>query len=122
MSDTRGETGLPADYPLDDDREVTPAELRDRLQGVRLIDCRLPREHELTRIRGGGELMPVQEFDAHLPAVAADQSKPIVVYCRSGQRSLAFVQKCRAAGVPDVKSLAGGVLAWNAMTGEGPQY
>ena len=41
-----------------------------------------------------------------------DRSKPIVVYCKSGQRSLYSTDELLALGFADVASLNGGIIAW----------
>jgi len=114
--------GLPVGYELSEADEITPVQLQAKLGSVRLIDCRLQREHDLTKI-GGEELLPVQAGGAAVAKlIEGREDEETVVYCRSGKRSLTFLEMARAAGATNMKSLAGGVLAWNAMTGNGPQY
>jgi rhodanese-related sulfurtransferase len=52
------------------------------------------------------------QFD-ELPARAGelDKDRPIVFYCRSGDRSAAAADAFEASGF-DASSLAGGILAW----------
>jgi adenylyltransferase/sulfurtransferase len=71
---------------------------------------REPAEWEINRI-DGAVLIPKSEFDA---GTGADRLPPgrVVLYCKSGVRSAAVAETLRAAGVDDVVSLTGGILAW----------
>lgn len=124
------ENGLPAGYRLDPEREITPRQLKARMDAgtqpgkdLLLIDCRREDEWEITRIEGA-TLIPLQElpelFDDHL---AGHEDDEVVVYCRSGRRSLDFVASLRRSGFTNAKSMAGGVLLWNRdINPGGPQY
>ena len=118
--------GLPAGYCFDDDLEITPRQLkadRDAGEPLRLIDARLPREWDITRI-DGAELLPLQQ----LPAEFADkldgrQGERVVVYCHHGGRSAQFVRMLRQAGFTNARSMAGGIAVWNQdVEPGGPQY
>ena len=116
------ERGLPQDYPLNAELEVTPIQLqqmKESGESVRLIDCRLPWEHALTHIEGD-ELVPLPTVNDE--AFADREAETTIVYCRSGKRSMEFLHKAEDLGATNIKSLAGGILAWNALTGNGPQY
>jgi adenylyltransferase/sulfurtransferase len=124
------EKGLPAGYRFDPDKEVTPRQLKARLDAGEkpgddflLIDCRRPDEWEITHI-SGATLVPLQElpelFDDHL---AGHEDKDVIVYCRSGRRSLDFVTSLRRSGFARARSVAGGVLLWNRdIEPGGPQF
>ena len=103
----------PQDF--DPSREIAPRDLKAALDAgdeIDLIDCRLPREREITHI--GGRLIPLQELPARFESeLKGGEAKRVVVYCRSGRRSLDFVDALRRAGFQDAKSLAGGVNRWN---------
>lgn len=77
--------------------------------GAQVVDVRHASEHEAAHI-AGDELIPFDELKAR--AGELDQSKPVVVYCRSGDRSGAAVQALRASGW-DAYSIDGGILAWH---------
>jgi adenylyltransferase/sulfurtransferase len=49
-------------------------------------------------------------LDARLDEVPMDRS--IVVYCRSGIRSLDAAERLERAGASEVYNLRGGILAW----------
>ncbi len=124
------EKGLPVGDGFDPDKEVTPRQLKARLdagekpgEDFLLIDCRRPDEWEITHI-DGATLVPLQElpelFDDHL---AGHEDKDVVVYCRSGRRSMDFVTSLRRSGFEKARSMAGGVLLWNRdIQPGGPQY
>lgn len=94
--------------------EVAPAVLADwRRGGIphALIDVREPWEHAALAI-DGAELIPLGRIDeacSRLPT-----GTPVVVYCRSGQRSARAAERLRLAGI-DARSLAGGIEAWQAL-------
>lgn len=85
----------------------------DAGEDMDLIDCRLPRERELTRIEPS-RLIPLQvlaqAFDEQL---AGREDRQIIVYCHRGARSLAFVEALRARGFTNARSMAGGINLWN---------
>jgi adenylyltransferase/sulfurtransferase len=124
------ERGLPIGYRFDPDREITPREVKARLDDAQrsgtellLVDCRRPDEWEITRI-DGATLIPLQElpelFDDHLAGHEGDE---VIVYCRSGRRSLDFVTSLQRSGFKKARSMAGGVLLWNRdIAPGGPQY
>jgi rhodanese-related sulfurtransferase len=121
--------GLPPDqqlHPL----EITPRDtkrlLDERAAGTNedfiLIDCRLPQEAAITKI-DGSELIPVQLMQQHADRLQEWRDHKVVIYCRSGGRSLQFAQLLKQNGFNDVKSMAGGVLLWNRdINPGGPQY
>jgi hypothetical protein len=58
------ERGLPKGYNFDEDWEVTPREVKaklDRGDKFVFIDCRLPNEHSITHIEGA-KLIPLQQL------------------------------------------------------------
>ena len=77
-------------------------------QGAPLIDVRSPHEHEAAHI-GGDRLIPFDQLKDEAGSLPTDT--PVVVYCRSGDRSGAAVQALRASGY-DAYSIEGGILEW----------
>ena len=117
--------GLPRDYPFDADREVAPRDLKRALDAgepIDLIDCRGEDERAVTHL--GGRLVPLPELAERFEEdLAGREGDRVVVYCRSGKRSLAFADALRRAGFRDAKSLAGGVNLWNTVVEPGrPTY
>jgi molybdopterin/thiamine biosynthesis adenylyltransferase/rhodanese-related sulfurtransferase len=98
--------------PMRDD-EISVEQLHQWRQEQRphvLVDVREPFEHAATRIEGG-QLIPLGQLPLHLGMLPKDQ--PIVVYCRSGNRSGVAVAMLRAQGFNAV-NVVGGILAWQA--------
>jgi rhodanese-related sulfurtransferase len=65
----------------------------------------------------GARLIPLGEVGERLEEVPAD--RPVVVYCRSGQRSLTAARMLADAGREPVSSLRGGIAAWAAAVEPG---
>ncbi|AWV08349.1 rhodanese-like domain-containing protein [Marilutibacter maris] len=103
-------------------REVAPSAFAaDRGDEV-LIDVREPAEFETGHIPGAINIpRGVLEFqvDAH-PAVAnvsdpalSHKQRPVVVVCRTGGRAALSAVNLQRLGFADVRSIAGGVVAWS---------
>lgn len=52
------------------------------------------------------------ELSSRLPELEKYKDKPIVVYCRSGNRSARACALLKKAGFANPNNLAGGILAW----------
>jgi rhodanese-related sulfurtransferase len=96
----------PGETPEIDVAEAARA-LKDN--GAVLLDIREPKEWERYRIPGA---VHIPMGDLAQRAGELDRSKPIVVYCRSGQRSLYSTDELLSLGFRDVASLNGGIIAW----------
>ncbi len=89
---------------------ITADELKKTLGKVKLVDVREPEEHQASRIEGG-QLIPLGELSAR----AARELNPdddIVLYCAHGIRSLQAVMALRMLGFNKLRSLEGGMEAW----------
>lgn len=119
------ERGLPVGYPFRKDWEITPREVKaklDRKDKFLFIDCRLPNEQQITSI-DGAKLIPLQQLEQRFVELKGHEQDEVVVYCRSGGRSLQFAQYLRSHGFGNVRSMAGGILLWNKdINPNGPQY
>ncbi|WP_428940162.1 molybdopterin-synthase adenylyltransferase MoeB [Fontivita pretiosa] len=119
------ERGLPKDYKFKPEWEITPREVKammDRGEKFVFIDCRLPNEYQITHIEGT-RLIPLQQIGTRFNEIKQHANEKVVVHCRSGQRSLQFVQILRQHGFKDARSMAGGILLWNKdINPGGPQY
>lgn len=95
----------------EDDLEITiPAYLEDwQGRGVQLVDVREQDEWDGGRL-AGATLLPLGELEARSGEL--DPSKPTVLVCRSGRRSLAAAEYLKAIGFDCPVSLAGGMLSW----------
>ncbi|MEQ1692545.1 MAG: molybdopterin-synthase adenylyltransferase MoeB [Gemmatimonas sp.] len=108
--------GTPAGFSaarIEEVREITPAELSERLKRrdeFDLIDVREPYELEIARI-AGARLIPLETLSAEFNSM--DRRRDIVVMCRSGVRSADAARQLQAAGFERVANLAGGILRWS---------
>jgi adenylyltransferase/sulfurtransferase len=80
-------------------------EMRKDGEDFQLIDVREKEEHERKNI--GGELMPLSEFERHIPNILRDNK--IVIYCQSGKRSAIALGQLKELGFQNVYSLKGGI-------------
>jgi len=117
--------GLPEGYNFDPEWELTPRDVKnliDRKEKFVFLDCRLPNEVAITTI-AGATLIPLQQVGNRITELKGKEKDKIIVYCRSGGRSLQFAQILKNNGFADVKSMAGGILLWNKdVNPGGPQY
>lgn len=98
--------------PVESPQNIAPQEYDTQfIQGGtahQLIDVRTPQEFAGGHIAGAVNI-PVEEIAGRLGEVAQDQ--PVVVYCRSGNRSAQAAQILDQAGYAPVYDL-GGIGAW----------
>jgi rhodanese-related sulfurtransferase len=84
--------------------------LRELAQGpVQVVDVREPEEWADGHIPGSVHL-PMGDVASRLTEL--DPEQPVVTVCRIGVRSLLSADELLLAGFGDVKSLAGGIVAW----------
>lgn len=89
--------------------ELTPERVRELAESgdAQVVDVRTEAEHEAAHVAG----------DVHLPlelvseAAELDRDRPVVFYCRSGDRSAMAAEAFRASGW-DASSMEGGLVAW----------
>jgi len=76
-----------------------------------LLDVREPWEWSIGNLEAlGARLIPLHDLPRRLREIPRD--RPVVVYCRSGQRSETAARKLLEDGYTEVYNLSGGVLAW----------
>ena len=93
--------------------EITVAEAAARRDaGAFILDVREPEEWDEYHIPGA-TLIPLGDLEARLAEVPSDQ--PIVVVCRSGNRSQQGRDILTTAGYSDVASMAGGLKEWRSQ-------
>jgi len=80
---------------------------------ILLLDVRTVTEHREQHIPGTDALIPVQELASRLKELEYAKKRPILVYCRSGNRSLQAAELLKKHGFQDVTDLEGGILAWD---------
>jgi len=80
--------------------------------GVQVLDVRTKEEFAGGHL-ANATLIPWTDRDFAARAVKElDPRKPVLVYCRSGGRSTDAAAALVKLGFPDVRNLAGGILAW----------
>ena len=91
-------------------RDVSVAEARAMAaQGALLVDVREPQEWVAGHVEGS-RLVPLAGLNARdLP-----RDRPIVLVCRSGNRSGVAARTLEAAGHPDVVNMTGGLTSWES--------
>lgn len=95
------------------------AAMRDtsgRLSGFTLLDVREPEEHIESAIPGD-VLIPQGELWERAPR-ELDRTKPLIVYCAHGIRSLHAALALKQLGFEQVRSLSGGIAAWEIYQSE----
>jgi rhodanese-related sulfurtransferase len=99
-----------ADAPQGETREVSRAEARKLVgEGAQLIDVRADHEWEVGRIAGAAHV-PLPELPQRLEEI--DKDRPVVVYCRGGNRSSMATDALTDAGYDAVK-LSEGIVGWS---------
>ena len=88
--------------------DIDEAERRQG-NGRLLVDVRERTEWNEARIPGAVHI-PLGELARRTGEL--DATRPVVTFCRSGNRSEAAVQILQRAGYADASSMAGGIVAW----------
>ena len=90
--------------------EIAPEALAALLEegDAQLIDVRDGDEYEAGHIAGSRHI-PISDLSAQAGSI--DRERPVVLYCRGGNRSPMAAEAMRASGF-DASNLAGGLLAW----------
>jgi len=95
---------------MNDQITITRAELKDLLaskEPFTLLDVREVSEHILSSIPGD-VLIPLGELSKRAPT-ELDPTKPLVIYCAHGVRSLGAAHALKSLGFKNVRSLIGGI-------------
>jgi rhodanese-related sulfurtransferase len=90
------------------DHTLAPARAKELGGEAQFVDVRTPEEYEAGHIPGA-EFIPLDEIQSS--AGKLDQGRPVVFYCRSGDRSTLAVDAFRASGW-DAYAIDGGLVAW----------
>ncbi|MDH7913223.1 rhodanese-like domain-containing protein [Winogradskyella sp. SYSU M77433] len=92
---------------------VTAEEMQTILdtEDVQLVDVRTPEEFEEVRI------VDSQNIDFNSPTfdediTKLDKEKPVILYCKGGNRSAKCAKKLKDAGFKKVYDLEGGISKW----------
>lgn len=87
----------------------------DSKEDVHIVDVREPDEHAEFNI--GGKLVPLGKIQSMQVDELEDwKDKEVIVYCRSGRRSVTACLFLETLGFKNTKNLEGGILAWQEMS------
>jgi len=93
----------------DEIREVARDEAEELLRnGAQLVDVRAEHEWEMGRIPGAKHI-PLAELAERVDEI--DKERPVVLYCRGGNRSTMATEALAAEGYDAVK-LSEGIVGW----------
>jgi rhodanese-related sulfurtransferase len=99
-----------ADAAQNEPREVGREEARKLIdEGAQLVDVRADHEWEVGRIAGATHV-PLPELPQRLGEI--DRDRPVVLYCRGGNRSSMATEALTDAGYDAVK-LSEGIVGWS---------
>ncbi|MBN2035967.1 MAG: hypothetical protein JW768_04425 [Chitinispirillaceae bacterium] len=82
-----------------------------------ILDVRTPQEFYEGYIPGS-KLIPLGQLADRAGEIAAQKNRPVLVYCRSGNRSIAASQILLRNGFKKVYNMRGGIKAWKRAGGE----
>jgi len=82
--------------------------------GIQLLDVRTEQEWNEGRIQGAIRIGHAEDDFAARVTKELDPSKPVLVYCRSGNRSAQAARKLEKLGYSRIYDLKGGIKAWLA--------
>ncbi len=83
----------------------------DAGDNFQFIDCRELPEWIDARIPGA-TFLPLSEFEAKYQDVLKDKDQDIVIYCRSGKRSLNACMFLLSKGYTNLTNVEGGIISW----------
>jgi rhodanese-related sulfurtransferase len=118
VSPALDERGLPPGYRYHPEWEIVPRDVAASLAGPTpplLVDVRTEAELAIVRIPGAMHV-PLHELERRLDdlkdAIGERDGAAIVTVCHHGMRSMRAAAVLRAAGLGEVRSLAGGIHLW----------
>lgn len=77
-----------------------------------LLDVREDKEVRQGKIEGAKHI-PLGALSKRIDEIAGSKDKPVIAYCRSGNRSAVACSTLRRAGFENVYNLKGGIMAWS---------
>ncbi|MFG2109667.1 rhodanese-like domain-containing protein [Micromonospora chersina] len=92
---------------------VSLRELIDAGHAPRLLDVRTPAEFETSHIPGSYNV-PLDLLKEHREELRNHLDEDVVLVCRSGARATQAEQALAGVGLPNLKVLDGGIMAWQA--------
>ncbi|MFJ3961178.1 rhodanese-like domain-containing protein [Streptomyces sp. NPDC090036] len=95
---------------------LTPTALQQLIgsgRGPRVLDVRTPGEFRTVHIPGSYNV-PLDTLREHRAELLAHLDEDVVLVCRSGARAAQAEQALAEAGLPSLRVLDGGMMAWEA--------
>ncbi|MFF4812940.1 rhodanese-like domain-containing protein [Micromonospora chersina] len=92
---------------------ISLRELIDAGHAPRLLDVRTPAEFETSHIPGSYNV-PLDLLKEHREELRNHLDEDVVLVCRSGARATQAEQALAGVGLPNLKVLNGGIMAWQA--------
>jgi rhodanese-related sulfurtransferase len=83
-------------------------------QDAVMLDVREMKEFKDGHLKDAVHI-PLGEIKNRLTELDKHKNKPILVYCRSGQRSYSACKTLKKAGFESVSNLQGGIMAWQSQ-------
>lgn len=99
-------------------KNITAASLKqfiDSGTNLNLVDVRTKAEHQQQNIKGSVNIDVFNSEFENLCQSKIDPEEPILLYCRSGQRSMNAARKLEKIGFKDIYNLKGGMIAWTRV-------
>ena len=93
--------------------DISPRQLAERLErgdDLQLVDVREKWEWDISRIPGA-RLIPLRTLADAAPTL--DVSREVVLYCKSGVRSLHAAEELAAMGFSRLTNVQGGIIRWS---------
>lgn len=94
-------------------RHISPTEAQSIQSSALLLDVRTPGEFAAAHV-DGSVLRPLSDLNVEEVRRLAAGKSHCVVICQSGKRATQAAEKLKAAGLPGLSVLEGGVNAWTA--------
>lgn len=104
---------LAAAHAADAPATATLDEAREALQTGRtmVVDVREPEEHA-EGVAAGAKLLPLRQAAARFTSLVPDKNQPVLLVCRTQNRSGALAKALRDAGYTQVRYVVGGMSEW----------
>lgn len=90
---------------------ISPESFKEKSMNQVIIDVRTPQEFQAGHIEGA---LNINYFDKNFLEQFSnfDKTKPVFIYCKSGNRSSSASPKISKLGFKEVYDLQGGILNW----------
>jgi rhodanese-related sulfurtransferase len=101
-------------------QNISVEELKSRMDAgekINLLDVREP--HEYAEFNIGAKLIPLGKIQTmQIDEIEDLKDEEVIIYCRSGNRSMMACLFLDTLGFKNTKNLTGGMLAWQEKFGK----